>query len=210
MLALVFDTETSGKAAFKEPSVSPLQPNLVQLGCLLVDLESGKEHAAIDLIIYPSSWDIPQEAALIHGVSTGLAKRTGVNLDTAVNIFLDLVDVCDVVVAHNIVFDKIIMERAVAMVNLANGDEVIDPFEGKALFCTMRSATPIVKKKGRRPLHDKDYKWPKLAECIEHFFDEQLENAHSAIVDCRACARILGALVEGGHVTLPTEAGFNQ
>jgi DNA polymerase-3 subunit epsilon len=210
MLALIFDTETSGKAAFKEPSVSPLQPNLVQLGCLLVDLESGKEHAAVDLIVFPSSWDIPQEAALIHGVSTGLAKRTGVNLDTAVNIFLDLVDVCDVVVAHNIAFDRIIMERATAMVNLANGDEVIDPFDGKALFCTMRAATPIVKKKSRRPLHDQDYKWPKLAECVEFFFQEELENAHSAIVDCRACARILIEMASKGLIELPTEAGFHQ
>lgn len=210
MLCLVFDTETSGKAAFKEPSVSPLQPNLVQLGCLLVDLATGKEHAAIDLIVYPSSWDIPQEAALIHGVSTGLAKRTGVNLDTAVNVFLDLIEVADLVVAHNIVFDKIIMERATAMVNLANGEEVIDPFEDKALFCTMRAATPIVKKKSRRPLHDADYKWPKLSECIEHFFNEELENAHSAIVDCRACARILVEMVNRGAVTLPTEAGFHQ
>lgn len=210
MLALIFDTETSGKAAFKEPSVSPLQPNLVQLGCLLVDLSSGKELAAVDLIVYPSSWDIPQEAALIHGVSTGLAKRVGVNLDTAVNTFLDLVEVADVIVAHNIVFDRIIMERATAMVNLAQGEEVIDPFEGKPLFCTMRAATPIVKKKSRRPLHDADYKWPKLSECIEFFFQEELENAHSAIVDCRACARILVKMVEDGSVTLPTEAGFAQ
>lgn len=210
MLCLVFDTETSGKAAFKEPSVSPLQPNLVQLGCLLVDLDSGKELAALDLIVFPSSWDIPQEAALIHGVSTGLAKKVGVNLDTAVNTFLDLVDVCDVVVAHNIAFDKIIMERATAMVNLAQGEEVIDPFAGKPLFCTMRAATPIVKKKSRRPLHDEDYKWPKLSECVEFFFNEELENAHSAIVDCRACARILVKMVENGQISLPTEPGFNQ
>jgi DNA polymerase-3 subunit epsilon len=175
-----------------------------------VDLESGKELAAVDLIVFPSSWDIPQEAALIHGVSTGLAKRVGVNLDTAVNVFLDLVQVADVIVAHNIVFDRIVMERAVAMVNLAMGEEVIDPFEGKALFCTMRAATPIVKKKGRRPIHDKDYKWPKLSECIEFFFEEQLENAHSAIVDCRAATRILVRLVESEGIVLPTEPGFNQ
>lgn len=210
MLALIFDTETTGKAAFNKPSVDPVQPNLVQLGALLVDLESGKEYAAVDLIVYPSNWDVPQEAALIHGVSTGLAKRTGVNLDTAVNVFLDLVDVADVVVAHNIAFDRIIMERASAMVALARGEEVVDPFEGKALFCTMRAATPIVKKKGRRPLHAEDYKWPKLAECVEFFFNEELENAHSAIVDCRAAARILVKMSQDGLITIPTEPGFNQ
>ena len=206
MLALIFDTETTGFVKFKEPSVAPSQPSLVQLGMLLVDMETGKEYAAIDLIVYPSSWKVPQEAALVHGVSQGIAERVGVNLDTAVNIFLDLVDVADVIVAHNIAFDKIVMERAVAMVNLANGEAVIDPFAGKPLFCTMKTATPIVKKKSRKPLHAEDYKWPKLSECIQHFFGEELENAHSAIVDCRACARVLIELVRLGHTDLAEAA----
>lgn len=206
MLALIFDTETTGFVKFKEPSVSTAQPSLVQLGMLLVDLESGKEHAAIDLIVYPSSWQVPQEAALVHGISQGIAERVGVNLDTAVNIFLDLVDVADIVVAHNIAFDKVVMERAVAMVNLANNEEVIDPFAGKELFCTMKTATPIVKKKSKRPLHAEDYKWPKLAECIQFFFNEELENAHSAIVDCRAAARVLIELVNLGHLELKQAA----
>lgn len=206
MLALVFDTETTGFVQFKEPGVSPKQPNLVQLGILLVDLTTGREYAGLDLIVYPSSWEVPQEAALVHGVSTQVARKVGVNLDTAVNAFLDLIEVADIIVAHNTAFDKLVMERAVAMVNLANGEEVIDPFAGKPLFCTMKAATPIVKKKGRKPLHDKDYKWPKLSECIQFFFQEELENAHSAIVDCRACARILIEMVNKELITLPTEA----
>jgi DNA polymerase-3 subunit epsilon len=202
-IALVFDTETTGLAAFKEPSVSPLQPKLAQLGLLLVDLETGREYAALDTIIYPSSWEIPQEAALVHGISTGIAKKVGINLDTAVNLFLDLMDVADIVIAHNIVFDKIVMERAVAMVCLAKGEEVFNPFEGKPEFCTMRAATPIVKKKGKRPLHANDFKWPKLIECVKFFFDEELDGAHSAIVDCRACARILIEMLNQRLITLP-------
>jgi len=203
MLALVFDTETTGFVKFKEPSVSPSQPNLVQLGALLVDLNTGREYAAIDLIVYPANWQIPQEAALVHGVSQGIAEKVGVNLDTAVNAFIELVDVADVVVCHNVAFDKVVMERAVAMVNLANGEEVVDPFADKVLFCTMKAATPIVKKKSKRPLHDKDYKWPKLIECMEFFFNEGLENAHSAIVDCRATARVLVEMSNKGLIEIP-------
>lgn len=206
MLALVFDTETTGFVKFKEPSVSPAQPNLVQLGALLIDLASGREYAAIDLIVYPANWQIPQEAALVHGVSQGIAEKVGVNLDTAVNTFLELVEVADVIVCHNTAFDKVVMERAVAMVNLANNEEVIDPFAGKVLFCTMKAATPIVKKKGRRPLHDEDYKWPKLIECMEFFFNEGLENAHSAIVDCRATARVLVEMENRGLISIPAAA----
>lgn len=206
MIALIFDTETTGKAAFKEPHVSPAQPDLVQLGMLLIDLETGREYASADLIVFPASWSVPQEVALIHGISEGMAKKFGVNLDTAVNAFLELVEAADVIVCHNTAFDTIIMERAVARVCLANSEEVFNPFEGKNVFCTMKAATPIVKKRGKRPLHNADYKWPKLAECYEHFFGETLEGAHNAIVDCRATARVLMEMVNKGLVEIPDAA----
>lgn len=206
MIALVFDTETTGFVKFKEPSVSPSQPNLVQLGALLVDLSTGREYGSLDVIVYPANWKIPQEAALVHGVSQGIAEKVGVNLDTAVNLFVEWVEIADVVVCHNVAFDKVVMERAVAMVNLANNEEVIDPFAGKPMFCTMKAATPIVKKKGRRPLHDEDYKWPKLIECMEFFFNEGLDGAHNAIVDCRATVRVLIEMENRGLINIPVAA----
>lgn len=33
-------------------------------------------------------------------------------------------------------------------------------------------------------------KAPKLAECVKHFFGEDLAGAHDALVDVRACARV--------------------
>lgn len=206
MIALIFDTETTGKAAFKDPHVAPTQPDLVQLGMLLIDLESGREYGSADLIIYPASWEVPQEVALIHGISHGMAVKFGVNLDTATDSFLEMIEMADVIVCHNTAFDTIIMRRAIARVCLSRGEEVFDPFEGKNVFCTMKAATPIVKKRGKRPLHNADYKWPKLSECIEFFFNEQLEGAHNAIVDCRATARILMEMVSKGLIEIPAEA----
>lgn len=203
-IALVFDTETTGLANFGKDPVDPIQPNLVQLGALLIDLETGREYSIMDLIVYPSSWEVPQQAALVHGISTGVAKQVGINLDSAVLPFRDLVAAADILVCHNWAFDSIIMRRASAMVDLAYGEEVIDPFADKLNFCTMRAATPIVKKRGKKPLHNEDYKWPKLVECMKFFFDEELEGAHNAIVDCRATARLLMHLVNEDLITLPT------
>jgi DNA polymerase-3 subunit epsilon len=31
---------------------------------------------------------------------------------------------------------------------------------------------------------------PKLEECIQHFFSEELPGAHDALIDARACARV--------------------
>src|SRR5690554_3213206 len=123
MYALIFDTETTGKANFKAPAVDPCQPTLVQLGALLVDVDEREDVASVDLIVFPSNWTIPQDAAMVHGITQGKAERVGVNLDTAVNAFRDLLDMADVGVAHNIVFDKLVMERAAAMVNLAMEEE---------------------------------------------------------------------------------------
>lgn len=204
MKALIFDTETTGKADFKAPAIAPQQPKLVQLGALLIDLETGRELGSCDLIVYPSSWEIPQEVALIHGVTQQIAEDVGLDLDHVTNVFESMVRAADVVVCHNTAFDTIVMRRAVAMAQIANSGEVgDDPFEGKSIVCTMKASTEVVKKKGKRPLHDKDYKWPKLAECMKFFFDEELEGAHNAIVDCRATARILMELVERGAIVLP-------
>lgn len=204
MLALIFDTETNGKAAFNQPSIDPVQPDLVQLGALLVDLDTGSEYGTMDVIVYPSSWTISQEVAMIHGISQGLAERVGINLDSAINGFLDMVSVADLIVAHNIAFDKLVIERACARVDLAFGREVgVSPFEDKQLFCTMKAATDIVKKKGKRPMHEHDYKWPKLVECMEFFFNEGLAGAHNAIIDCRACARVLVELINRNDGVLP-------
>ena len=33
-------------------------------------------------------------------------------------------------------------------------------------------------------------KSPKLSECVQHFFSEEMIGAHDAMVDVRACARV--------------------
>jgi DNA polymerase-3 subunit epsilon len=41
-------------------------------------------------------------------------------------------------------------------------------------------------------------KAPTLAECVRFLFDEELEGAHSAMVDCLACARVYRELINRG------------
>lgn len=205
MYGLFFDTETTGLAVFREPSVHPDQPKLVQLAALFVDLDARKEVASIDLIVTPESWTIPQEAAMVHGITTTLANEVGVNLDTAVFAFRDLIARSSIIVAHNIKFDKIVIERACAMVNIAYGQEVDDPFDGKKLICTMLNATNIVKAKSKRPMHNADYKWPKLEQCSQFFFGKGIEDAHSAIADVRVCKDVFFELVDRGAIILPSQ-----
>ena len=55
----------------------------------------------------------------------------------------------------------------------------------KEFFCTMRAMTNVVKIPSPR-----GYKWPKLSEAYRFLFNRDLEGAHDAMADVRACAEI--------------------
>ena len=202
-ILLFFDTETTGKADFKKASVDPAQPNLVQLGAILVDGETRRELMTVDVIVKPDDWTIPVEAANVHGIPQELAERVGILHSNAVYTFRDLLFVADTVVAHNIQYDELVMDRACAVTDLAAGEPSFTyPFGSKhRLVCTMREATDIAKVPSRRPMHRQDYKWPSLAECSERFFGKGIEGAHNALVDVRVCKDIYFYLADQGVIT---------
>jgi len=181
MPALIFDTETTGMFVRNARPDNPSIAKLVQLGAVLLD-DAGVEVSSLNLIIYPERWEVPEGAAAIHGISTNRAKRYGVALENACHAFSDLLDIADVLVAHNETYDDQIMQHAFWMSNL-------DPIKvaGKRKFCTMQSSTAIVKAPKKV---GSGYKWPTLTECTRFFFDEALDGAHDAMVDVRATARI--------------------
>ena len=59
----------------------------------------------------------------------------------------------------------------------------------------MLSSMNIVKAKPKR---NGQWKWPKLEECVRHFFGETLVGAHDALTDVRATARVFYHLVDTG------------
>lgn len=177
MNILVFDTETTGKANFKLPPEHESQPRLVQLAVLLVD-ELGKEQASMNVIIRPAEFVIPKEASDIHGITTETAHSIGVPLLHALEPFGSLVKRADVLVAHNIDFDHLIMRGECARMCV--------PFETRETFCTMKAMTDICKLPGNYG----KFKWPKLQEAHQHAFGVEFEGAHDAMADVRACARL--------------------
>lgn len=175
---LFFDTETTGIVNFKLPSDHPSQPNLVQLAAELHDAEKNIR-GSINLIIKPEGWEIPVEASNVHGITTEHAHKYGVRLFDALAMFESLVGVADLVVAHNINFDKTVIRAANARKN------VVSSLGAKPDYCTMQAATNIVKIPGKY-----GFKWPQLAEAHRYFTGEDFDGAHDALVDVKACARV--------------------
>lgn len=192
-MILFYDTETTGLPDFKSPSDAPHQPHIVQIAALLVDPETRVERAAIDLIIAPDGWAIPAEVAAIHGITTEIAKRAGVSERVAIDLFTDLRGAATIEVAHNIAFDRRIV-RIAMLRHLGMTREEIEGDEGGVeRYCTMKASTGLVNCPPTARMLAAGFtkpKPPKLAECVKHFFGEDLTGAHNALADVRACTRV--------------------
>jgi DNA polymerase-3 subunit epsilon len=112
MRAIFLDTETQGLPLFSEPSEHPRQPHIVQLAALLVDVETRKTLASLDLVINPVDWEIPDDVAKIHGITTEYARDVGVREEHAVELLIQLWKRADFRVAHNEQFDARIVKIA--------------------------------------------------------------------------------------------------
>lgn len=195
MKALIYDTETTGLPLFKEPSEDPRQPHIVQLGALLVDLDSREVMAEMDVIIRPEGWVIPPEMTAIHGITQEIALERGIPAPYVLRTFRELWIQADLRVAHNEQFDA----RIVRIAAMRHPDAGLDPDVWKAgqAECTQRLSTPILK----LPPTDKmqkvgrfHFKSANLAEAYQHFMGQPIAGAHSAIADARACMAVYLAI----------------
>jgi len=182
MNTLVFDTETTGMCDFRLPPSHASQPRLVQLGVHLYD-SAWNLCAEVNLIIQPFGFDIPIAAAKVHGIDTAKAKSLGVAELTALDVFDSLLNVADIVVAHNIDYDTLVIRHAWHIWHRAPNRNLM-----KCQFCTMRAYTDICKIPSK--FKDGEYKWPSLQEAYKHCFGKEFENAHDAMADVKACAAI--------------------
>ena len=182
-MLLFFDTETTGLADFNMPPGHESQPHLVQLAALLTE-DDGTERASVNLIIKPTV-PIPKQASDVHGITDEVAAAAGVHPGAGFGVLNAMAKCADLLVAHNITFDLIVMQALGYRLNRVEDAEKLGNIFN---FCTMKTATPIVQIPS--PYRAGEYKWPRLEECMRHFFKEDLEGAHDALVDVRACKRI--------------------
>lgn len=185
MNILFFDTETTGLFNYQLPIDHKEQPYIVQLAAQLCD-NDGSVIAGFNFII-DNGVNIPERAAAVHGITTAKAAQFGISPDHGMLSFEHLYRCADLVCAHNIKFDKNVVETAIA-----RHYNKLMPLR-KTLFCTMEAAAPLVNLPPTERMKAAGYnkpKPPRLEECIRHFFGEKLEGAHDAMVDVIACRRV--------------------
>jgi DNA polymerase-3 subunit epsilon len=189
MLHLIFDTETTGlpKDWSAPTSDGNNWPRLVQLSVILNNGDSRVEH---DFIIKPKGFEIPEQAAAIHGITTERALKEGIDIDLVLSIFHGFIQISDVVVAHNLDFDRKIMGAEFHRIGQGAQFEAI--LASKKVFCTMKKSSEILELTGT---HAGGNKWPKLIELYQKLFNKSFADAHNSLGDARACERCYFELI---------------
>ena len=193
MTIIVLDTETTGLPKnYKAPVTdSENWPRLVQIAWEVYE-NDGTQVDQAEYIITPNGFDIPDEVANIHGITTQRAFDEGISLDTVLVLLANDLERADLVVSHNIAYDEKILGAEFWREWKKN------PLEQNKTACTMVASVDYCAIPG--PYGNK---WPKLAELYRVLFAEVLEGEHNAVVDCAAAARCFWELVRLGVMEVP-------
>ncbi len=141
---LFFDTETTGLPRNWNAPVTDLNnwPRLVQLAFLYYD-QNGNKISGGDFIIKPDGFSIPVDASRIHGISTEKALSEGQLLTSVLQNFQSLISQAEVLVAHNMSFDEVIVGAEFLRTGMQN------TIPSKRKICTMKSTTDYCALDGR-------------------------------------------------------------
>lgn len=176
---LFFDTETTGLPKSYKAPVSDLKnwPRLIQIAWLVTD-DGGNEIKSTEYIIKPDGFAIPGEAAKIHGITTEIASKLGVDLKPVLKEIAADISGAVTLFAHNMQFDEMILGAEFLRMGAFNC------LDGKPRKCTMKASTDFCQIPG--PYGNK---WPKLQELHARLFQKGFDNAHNALADVRACSK---------------------
>jgi len=186
---LVFDTETNGKRPKGRDVPLALEPAITQIAAIL--FWGRRPVAHLSCFVQPLNGqgqpaEIPNEKFFIDsGITQETVDAVGRPLKTGLAEFNQMVKVADRVVAHNIQFDD--------PVTRGNYSRIAAPqreYWDTPKFCTMKTLEPVLKLPGKY-----GYKFPTLDESYRALVDPMgFEGAHDAMVDVKACAKVLWAV----------------
>ena len=188
MKVLVFDSETTGLqvrgASIYDKSKWPY---IIQLSYIFYDLSINSILIKDNYIKLDSSITISQESYNIHNISREILDAQGINIVDALKDFNECLKVCDIVVGHNISFDKRLIFVECFRHNVK---QYFTEFKDNVMiqkpeFCTMKNTNEFCKLERLSATNKVYYKHPKLSELYEKLFpNEPLpKDLHNSLVD---------------------------
>jgi DNA polymerase III epsilon subunit-like protein len=191
MKILAFDTETTGLPLGRNPSIRDTGkwPYIVQFSYILYDSET---HNIIDMmneIIYiGDDVYISEKSIEIHKITREICKNEGIHIEDALNRFKKTMLNSDIIIAHNLQFDK----NVILVESLRNNIKPV--FKSAILnkpeeYCTMKNNIDLCKIERINKIGEKYYKYPRLSELYQHIFNIEPNGLHNSLVDVLLCLR---------------------
>ena len=178
-------------------------PSIIQLSYILYDTEDPE-----DAKIFNKYIDIPDEVkisegslAIHHITKEKIASVADVNrakIYDALDEFMDDISRADVVVGHNVQFDrKMIIAELTRVSKEHNINQIEQMMDDNHFECTMEKTKPICNLKIRYGNANQEtgfykIKSPKLMESYKHYFgyEPNGEALHDALIDVVVCLRV--------------------
>jgi DNA polymerase III epsilon subunit-like protein len=197
MKILVFDTETTGLPK-KNASIldSTDWPYIVQFSYILYDTSNHTVFTYLnDIVKIPDYIEISKESINIHKITKEKTLEDGVNIKDILTNFNLVVKNSDLIIAHNIEFDK----KMVIAECRRNDIECLLSLNdtGRILpeYCTMKNSVNLCKILAHNRYNNSYYKYPKLIELYQHLFKSTPSGLHNSMVDILLCLRCYGLMV---------------
>ena len=188
MKVLIFDVETTGLPE-RGASLKNLTkyPYIVQFSWMIYDASQNRVDGVNDHIVkIPEYITIPIEASNVHGISNDKMRSEGKDINLVLDIFTkDMLD-SHVIVAHNLSYDKTIVQAEY----LRNKRINWLGRHRKMEYCTMRRSLNICNiYKKNMYTGEKTKKYPKLMELHHYWFKTVPNNLHNSLIDIFVCFR---------------------
>ena len=191
MKVLVFDTETTGlpEDSYASFHDSSKWPHIIQISYIIFDTETKEILEYNDRIVkFDKSVVISPESIAIHQITREKSERQGSHIKEVLDEFVQSIQKSDVIVGHNIIFDK----RIITVELYRHGIKNCFYNSNGAIpeYCTMKRSTdicaiPTVNKKTGETYN----KYPTLTELHTKLFGTAPKGTHNAIADVMICLR---------------------
>lgn len=186
MKIICFDTETTGLIPRPKPMIFAKDkwPFIIQLSYIVIDTNSKDYIFENDYIKLDDYSVLTEESYNIHKIDKNFLEEKGKKLYDVLIKFNSYLKECEVVLAHNLEFDKdmIIIE--------CYRNKVFHYFNNNSIkiqeYCTMKEGVNICKIEKTNSRGEIYYKWPKLKELYTNLFtDEIIDESllHNAFYD---------------------------
>ena len=190
MKILIFDTETTGLPLGINTSIYKTNkwPYIIQLSYILFDIEANKMLIEHDWIIkIPENVEINAKAESMHGISKDKSQKEGIEIIQALELFDICLSSADVVVGHNIKFDK----QMIIVENIRNKRSSAFRNSTVREYCTMKHGVELcnIIKQSKFDVNKTYLKYPSQSELHLKLFNSLPCGTHNSWVDILICLR---------------------